>query len=593
MLLEKRSVFDRVFLKIICMFLVFLMVFMPFSKFKKVRAEAIPSRAGAIAVIAILLTALSTQGLVNNNYNLSSDELSKILGKIQTKLSEAGEGAIDGFNKFGEAVANGYESYKIKALAKGTYVFIVLDSIREVLFPKTIAGDSHDITLSEGQYGKGEYVSSRYLSDIDITVDTYLSKQFVDTVKSYDFSKTLRASFKVNEVTTSKVPSDYGLYYGNQSVVGQSGVTYVHLDSIFIFTLKNGPNAIQPVPYDTFIKYLTYIAGGVYLDANGKLLYMNCNGSSWGSTYNWFVALKALGFDIPVHNIKNVSNTGILTIPDFNLYKNDIKDYGLDGSQITVPTELPSDMRDSINNWDGTSNLVLSPGADVSIPEEKQMDIDIGYDGADVIDPDIPDTPEETTPAWIAGLLAGIASVGQHVKSGIDSVIDGISSHTRDLIDGVRDITDSAIDTVTGAIDGVKVKAGEIAGSIADVVNPAITGIRTGVDTMVGQIEHFFDPPDKDIDWDKLKSSGSVIFTKFPFSIPADLRFLVGLLVSDPQAPKWKVNVPFSIAGDWAQDGEFELDFSVIDGFMVIVRNIELLAFIFSMVYMTRQLIWK
>lgn len=250
---------------------------------------------------------------------------------------------------------------------------------------------------------------------------------------------------------------------------------------------------------------------------------------------------------------------------------------------ITIPTLLPTDIKTGITNWDGISDLVLAPPLPYDIPEDQDFVVDPTY-GGEVIDPTDPVDPpaeeEGISLPWLSALLAllglgKLTGIDEGVLSGIDSIVDGISS------------------TIQDVIDGVKTTAGEWATAATAAITSAISGIQSGISSIADTISHAFDPPSKDIDWDKLKSSGSVIFTKFPFSIPADLKFLVGLLVSDPQAPKWTVTVPFSIVGDWAQDGEFVLDFSVIDGFMVIVRNIELLAFIFGMVFMTRQLIWK
>lgn len=254
-----------------------------------------------------------------------------------------------------------------------------------------------------------------------------------------------------------------------------------------------------------------------------------------------------------------------------------------DASSVTLPTILPSNISENITNWDGTSDLVLAPPLPYDVPDDESLVVDPTY-GGEVIDPTDPVDPpaeeEGISLPWLSALLAllglgKLTGIDEGVLSGIDSIVDGITS------------------TIQDVIDGVKTTAGEWATAATAAITTAISGIQSGISSIADTISHAFDPPSKDIDWDKLKSSGSVIFTKFPFSIPADLKFLVGLLVSDPQAPKWTVTVPFSIVGDWAQDGEFVLDFSVIDGFMVIVRNIELLAFIFGMVFMTRQLIWK
>lgn len=130
---------------------------------------------------------------------------------------------------------------------------------------------------------------------------------------------------------------------------------------------------------------------------------------------------------------------------------------------VTIPTVLPSSVSDNINNWDGTSDLVLAPPLPYDIPQGEDLVIDPSYVGEGTIDPPKP-TTDPDPPAeeegislpWLSALLAllGLGQIGgidAGVQSGIDSIIDGITATAQDVYDGAKDIAE----TITGALTGI------------------------------------------------------------------------------------------------------------------------------------------
>lgn len=517
-------------MRVLAFLMVFFVLISPFYGIKKVKAN--PVAIGGSAIVALILSGLAAQGLISGEYKVTAAQLTQINDLAQAQLALEGATAVAAAQKLGDALAAGAESAKIKALATGGVIYAFLQAIQDTLFPK------HDVS----DIGISELYSPNFLLAQNADYLVYLS------------------------------------YY----------TEYFNGQPSFTFLGREGSVYYQRVNNVKKASYSSYAYGySIYSVSENKWIKKHTTGinSLYAETLAYY-------------------NPGVLGITDYGYYNRMIvssAEYQLlasilfgatytdaatqikDQASVIIPTVLPQTIINNINTWDGTSDLVLAPPLPYDVPDDESLVVDPTY-GGEVIDPTDPVDPpaeeEGISLPWLSALLAllglgKLTGIDEGVLSGIDSIVDGITS------------------TIQDVIDGVKTTAGEWATAATAAITSAISGIQSGISSIADTISHAFDPPSKDIDWDKLKSSGSVIFTKFPFSIPADLKFLVGLLVSDPQAPKWTVTVPFSIVGDWAQDGEFVLDFSVIDGFMVIVRNIELLAFIFSMVYMTRQLIWK
>lgn len=178
------------------------------------------------------------------------------------------------------------------------------------------------------------------------------------------------------------------------------------------------------------------------------------------------------------------------------------------------------------------------------------------------IDPPIDEPETPTFPDVLSATLAILAAL-----TPISAILDNL-----DL--GVGDLTD-VIDQGNSAIED----------GLDDIIG-GITGLTTGILT---SIENFFDPPSKDIDWDKLRNIQ--IFDKFPFSIPADLYFLLNLLASDPVAPKVAIDLNLSFIS--AGIKTYTYDLSQFDDIAQVMRGFELLGFIFFLLYSSKNLIWK
>ncbi|MEG1185255.1 MAG: hypothetical protein RSD63_06400, partial [Eubacterium sp.] len=210
--------------------------------------------------------------------------------------------------------------------------------------------------------------------------------------------------------------------------------------------------------------------------------------------------------------------------------------------------------------------------------------------------PTVDPHPEEgnITLPWLAGLL-GLLGLGKltgidaGVKSGIDSIVDSITHTAQDVFNGVRDWAKTATASITSVWQGVQVKVGEIAGVVTGSLVLGIDAIKTNVGSLVNTISHALDPPTKTIDLDKLKNI--TLFNKFPFSIPSDLNYLFSLLASDPIAPK--VDFPFNVDFIGGTNFVQTVDLSPYDNAASVVRGFEFMAFVFMMVYVTKNMIWK
>lgn len=145
---------------------------------------------------------------------------------------------------------------------------------------------------------------------------------------------------------------------------------------------------------------------------------------------------------------------------------------------VTIPTVLPSTVSDNINNWDGTSDLVLAPPLPYDIPDDEALVIDPGYIGPDVIDPTDPVDPpaEEGTIVlpWLAALL-GLLGLGNPslegieagVKTAIDKLIEGITATAQDVFDGSKEIFGNITDALTGIDAGIQSGIDALTGSIS------------------------------------------------------------------------------------------------------------------------------
>lgn len=152
---------------------------------------------------------------------------------------------------------------------------------------------------------------------------------------------------------------------------------------------------------------------------------------------------------------------------------------------VTVPTVLPQTIISNINNWDGTSDLVLAPPLPYDIPTGEDLVIDPSYVGEGTIDPPKP-TTDPDPPAeeegislpWLSALLAllGLGQIGgidAGVQSGIDSIIDGITATAQDVYDGITDIAG----TITGALSSIDATVQSGIDALTGIISVPLTNV--------------------------------------------------------------------------------------------------------------------
>lgn len=405
-------------------FLVFILAFMvaiaPLGNIKKVEALS-PSDLKLVSpfIIGLILTSLVASGAVSGGYKVSPADLSSITEKAQANLQAAGATAVEQANKLGEAIKSGAESAKIKALASGAVIYAFLSAIQETLWRNT--------------FNKSESLvpQSIYFASID-GYDIYWEKagwasSYIDELKPCGFI----SGADINH------PS-YWAKKGNL-IVGAQRPNLAVLGTLYVYDV-NSKMLDQPF--------------GVY-----------CGGNYFLLPYSKFDGLR----DQLIYK-----SLGVLTgniVYDSSL--NEVSEK----SNIMIPTVLPSNVSDNINNWDGTSDLVLSPPLPYDIPDDEALVVDPTY-GGEVIDPTDPVDPpaEEGTIVlpWLAALL-GLLGLGNPslegieagVKTAIDKLIEGITATAQDVFDGSKEIFGNITDALTGIDAGIQSGIDALTGSIS------------------------------------------------------------------------------------------------------------------------------
>ena len=204
---------------------------------------------------------------------------------------------------------------------------------------------------------------------------------------------------------------------------------------------------------------------------------------------------------------------------------------------------------------------------EISAPYSGSVPIDVPITAP--IDPPIEepvDPPADVTLlGTVSAILAGITP--------ISAILDNI-------LESELDIADVIEVGITGVIDGI----GDIAGTLTGGITSSLTDIQTKIDSL-------FDPPTDTINFDKIKNLNSVMFTKFPFSIPFDFIAMITAFNGDPVAPVLKI--PFDLTSLGGENTELEFDLSRFDYIASIARQINFIGFAFFMLFNTRKFIWK
>lgn len=235
---------------------------------------------------------------------------------------------------------------------------------------------------------------------------------------------------------------------------------------------------------------------------------------------------------------------------------------------------------DIINaNTDTISVLPTIPWIDNTVPVGTIVNPEISAPYAGTVPIDVPitapidppidepvDPPADTTLlGTVAAILAGITP--------ISAILDNILASELDIADVIEV-------GITGVIDGI----GDIAGTLTGGITSSLTDIQTKIDSL-------FDPPTDTINFDKIKNLNSVMFTKFPFSIPFDFIAMITAFNGDPVAPVLKI--PFDLTSLGGENTELEFDLSRFDYIASIARQINFIGFAFFMLFNTRKFIWK
>lgn len=203
----------------------------------------------------------------------------------------------------------------------------------------------------------------------------------------------------------------------------------------------------------------------------------------------------------------------------------------------------------------------------ISAPYAGTVPIDVPITAP--IDPPIEepvDPPvEENIAGTVAAILAGLTPIAGFLEY---------------ILAGQVSITDTIEAGITGVIDGI----GDIAGTLTGGITSSLTDIQSSISTL-------FDPPTETLNLDKLKNLNSVLFTKFPFSIPFDFVSMISAFSSDPVAPV--ITIPFDMSDFGGQFTEVKMDLSDYNNIAAVARQIGFIGFVFFMLFNTRKLIWK
>lgn len=405
-------------LRFIAILLSVLLLFSSVANTKKVYADSLLNKASSIAMISVILTALLAQGAISSEYKVTAPDLSSITEKAQANLQAAGSAAIDQANKLGEAIKSGAESAKIKALASGAVIYAFLSAVQDTLFQKSdfqFAEEHTDSTRTVVGVA-GSYMVVQNISSNYANYHSY----FGDITPSVSWNRLYDRYFRTADLSVNKdhMTLDFSyigdLYYVNKT----TGVA---------------------LPFTTNVS------------ASSEFIYI-----SYDSQTKLYLEAFLFG-----NTILSSSASEIASAPS-----------------VTMPTVLPQTIINNINNWDGTSDLVLAPPLPYDIPDDEALVIDPGYIGPDVIDPTDPVDPpaEEGTIVlpWLAALL-GLLGLGNPslegieagVKTAIDKLIEGITATAQDVFDGSKEIFGNITDALTGIDAGIQSGIDALTGSIS------------------------------------------------------------------------------------------------------------------------------
>lgn len=215
---------------------------------------------------------------------------------------------------------------------------------------------------------------------------------------------------------------------------------------------------------------------------------------------------------------------------------------------------------------------VVSPA--ISAPFSGAVPIDVPVavpiDPTDPTDPTVPTYPDvlSATLAIIAALVpishlldnidVGIGDIGDVISHGLDSIIEGI---------------------------------GDITGTLTGGITSSLSNVQSSLSTLTA-------PTTQTINFDPVKNIPTVLFSKFPFSIPWDIFNIYNLMATDNRtAPIIKMSIPLSesqtLKSFGIPDLNMEINFDNLSRLFEIIRVAELLLFTAGLIYSTKRLVWS
>ncbi|PKP29522.1 MAG: hypothetical protein CVU00_15230 [Bacteroidetes bacterium HGW-Bacteroidetes-17] len=237
-----------------------------------------------------------------------------------------------------------------------------------------------------------------------------------------------------------------------------------------------------------------------------------------------------------------------------------------ESNDVILPTVLPQTVINNITNYDGISDLVLGIPEGYTVPADNSITVNPGtiVDNPPI---DVPVDPpvEPTLIGTVAAILAGLTPIAGFLEY---------------ILAGQVSLTDTIEVGITGVIDGI----GDIAGTLTGGITSSLTDIQSSISTL-------FDPPTETLNLEKLKNLNSVLFTKFPFSIPFDFVSMISAFSSNPVAPV--ITIPFDMSDFGGEFTEVKMDLSDFNNIAAVARQIGFIGFVFFMLFNTRKLIWK
>lgn len=356
-------------------------------------------------------------------------------------------------------------------------------------------------------------------------------------------------------VTIQSVNSSYAYLYPNFPVIQ----AYLGVGS---YTDPYYYNAVIPSPYSSLKFIKTYING--IENSN-----VRCSITTYENEI--YVGLRLHNenqneIDASKAVLQLMLNDGF-KVSNASLINNNIIIGTLTNNEVINSTETTRSVIPTIP-WIGTDipiGTVVTPA--IAAPYSGAVPIDvpltIPIDPTYPIDPPVVDDP--TLIGTVAAILAGIIP--------ISGILDNI-------LTGELDIADVITTGLTGVVDGI----GNIAGTLTGGITSSLTDIQSSISTL-------FDPPTETLNFDKLKNLNSVLFTKFPFSIPFDFTNMITAFKGDPVAPV--LRIPFDMTSLGGENISLEFDLAQFDYIANVVRQINFIGFAFFLLFNTRKLIWK